>query len=106
MNHRQSIGLYGTNIVLEFVYGITLGIIVNQISNYIAIHLDLNINEKMIIQLILIICVLYYIKGHLFGINGIWQVADPTDIIFIALFIGSQINIFHFIRHIYANISH
>ncbi len=96
-----SIGFYAMNITLEFMYSIFLGVIVNQVSNIIARQFGLDINGKMIVQLILIIIILYHVKKYLLGDYGIWQEYDKAGVVFISLFLSSQSNIRAFVQNMY-----
>lgn len=96
--------LYFFEIAADTILGLLLGLIVNEITNYLAKTYNLGLYPKIYIQFLLICTVLYLIKGESSILYKAWQ-GESYGIIFIAAFLSIQKNVLVFFTHIYDEIS-
>lgn len=91
---------YVTDITLDCVLGVVLGLIVNKIATYIIKKFKLNTFMGMIVQLVLIVNVLYLVKYNSKFLYPTWQGINSHGVIFTSFFIGSQDNVAQYLTYL------
>lgn len=92
---------YTVDLTLDAALGVVLGLLVDKITDIIAFHLKLNYVSKIILQLLLIVIVFYYLKVESKYLYESSLGDTAYGIIFPALFLASQKNLFNFIDQLH-----
>ena len=99
---NESFPRYAFEIVADMLLAITLGIVINTITNFLAKLFNLSIYVKIVVQLVLIILVLYIMKIDSKYLYSSWKGQTSYGIIFTAIFLATQKNIALFLEEIYS----
>ena len=98
---RESFFKYSVEVVTDILLGITLGVIVNLMTDYIAAIFEIHGILKLPIQLFLIVIVLYIMRIYPGISYPLRTRSDTYGVIFIPVFITAQRNFAIFFSDIY-----
>jgi glucan phosphoethanolaminetransferase (alkaline phosphatase superfamily) len=100
----KKITSYTVELIIDVIMGITLGVIVNTLTNFIGEYFKLNHALKLLVQICLIIAVLYLMKRNSKYLPECWKGEYDYGILFTSSFIISQKNLIVFIDKFYVDI--